>query len=85
MAKVTFNLVYDWDRSDHIVKSFNALRDCVTYIRLHVNDARKYYIVEELVDGEEVDCCNAYYLLDAYYLLEKYKNLDTLPLTLTDC
>ena len=76
MAKVTFNLV--WDHSDHIVTSFNTLKDCVNYIRLHVNDARKY-IVEELVDGEEVDCCNA------YYLLEKYKNLDTLPLTLTDC
>jgi hypothetical protein len=76
MAKVTFDLIHN-DNAE-VVKSFNTLKDCVHHIRMTINDARKYG-VDELEDGETVDTCSA------YYLLENYKDSNKLPLSLRDC
>lgn len=76
MAKITFNLIHN-DNAE-VVKSFRTLKDCVNHIRLKINDARKYGI-DELENGEMVDTCSA------YYLLENYKDLNKLPLSLCDC
>ena len=76
MAKITFDLIHN-DNAE-VVKSFLTLKDCINYISLTINDARKYG-VDELEDGEMVDTCSA------YYLLEKYKDLNKLPLSLRDC
>lgn len=77
MAKVTFDLINN-NILDDIVKSFDTLRDCVAYIRLHIDNARNF-TVDELEDSEIVNS------ISVYYLLEKYKNLDDLPLSTFDC
>lgn len=75
MAKVTFDLVNN-DNAE-VLKTFSTLKDCVNHIRLTINDARKYG-VDELENGEIVDTCSA------YYLLERYKDLNKTPSSLSD-
>jgi hypothetical protein len=76
MPKITFDLINK--QTAEVIKSFSSLKICVKYIRLVINDARQY-AVDELEDGEIIDTC------PAYYLLENYKDLDKLPLSLKDC
>ena len=76
MPIVSFHLVSNTDLL--VVKSFSSLVDCVKYIRLNINDARSYF-VDQIDDGEIVDTCSA------YYLLENYKDLNKLPELLKDC
>lgn len=73
--KVTFDLVDN--RSSITVKSFSTLYDCVKHVRMSINEPRNYSI-EEMEDGDMVETCSA------YYLLENYKDLEKLPVTLFD-
>lgn len=74
--EVTFDLVHNDDCI--VVKTTNTLKEIVDYVRKNINDARKYG-VDEMEDGELVETCSA------FYLLETYKDLEKLPLSLHDC
>ena len=76
MGNTSFELIHR--DTKEMIKSFNSLKECVKYIKLTINDAREY-VVAELQYGKKVNDCWA------FYLIETYKNLDKMPLYLSDC
>lgn len=75
MAKITFNLVHN-DEPKPVLES-NTLVSIWWYIRNYLNDPDAWF-VNQLEDGEEVDICNA------TYLIENYKMESELPLLISD-
>lgn len=75
MAKVTFELVNN--RTCDVVMGFTSLPSCIDYIRKFINEPRSYG-VDELENGDMIDTCSA------FYLIENYKDPKRYPNTLTE-
>ena len=63
MATVSFNLIHK--KSGHSNKECSTLIDMYIHIQKHLNNPRNW-MVEELEDGDAVDQCCAFYLLENF-------------------